>query len=153
MDSGLSKKAKAWLREYIEGEVKDLSEDVRKELLSIADKDSVEVYRGNYFDSREQAQERYKSEDLKKFSYSVKSPKSFSLDQEQAELFAQDINSNYGIVIRLNIEVAHIDLSALSEDITQDFDHEAEILVLEDCVVEATVVKEYSNVKKKLGLS
>ena len=153
MDFRVSDKTLKWLRLYIEGETDSLPEDIKMELMPYASTQPIEVFRGNYFETREHAVERYKNEDLKKISYYIRSPKSFSINQDVAELFAQDINSNYGIVLRLEINVPYIDLSALPEELTEDFDHEQEILVLEETTVEATVVKEYLNTKSKLGMA
>lgn len=148
----LSKMALNELVKYIHG-VSILSDQVLLELKTIAIKTPVTVYRGLSFETKEEFFEQYGKELY--INYKIKSGESFSLDIDEASLFAQDIYSNYGVLLELTLEVPYLDISQLPEEFqsqVEDFSHEQELLSLDEAIVKAKIVKVYKDTQKKIGL-
>ena len=148
----LSKMALNELVKYIHG-VSILSDQVLLELKTIAIKTPITVYRGLSFETKEEFFEQYGKELY--LNYKIKSGESFSLDIDEASLFAQDIYSNYGVLLELTLEVPYLDISQLPEEFqsqVEDFSHEQELLSLDEAIVKAKIVKVYKDTQKKIGL-
>lgn len=139
------------LLEYIEGEHVDFSSEDLSELRqkSIAEKRTV--YRGLYFETKEEFLDKHPdyNQETKTFTYKSKRQKSFSEDLEVAEVFAQDMYSNYGIVIELEID-SYIDINSLVNP--KDFNHEKEFLVLDPLNTKVRIIKEFHGSKNAIGL-
>ena len=149
----LSKMALNELVKYIHGG-SILSDQVLLELKTIAIKTPITVYRGLSFETKEEFFEQYGKELY--INYKIKSGESFSLDIDEASLFAQDIYSNFGVVLEINLENAYLNLSTLPLEIKEqieDFSHEQELILLEESVVSAKIIKSFKDTNKKLGLN
>ena len=148
----LSKLSQEELITYVQGEG-ELSLETLNELMTLAETSPRVVYRGLSFDSREDFEVKYGEDIFVK--YLAKAGESFSLSKESAESFAQDIYSNFGVVLEINLENAYLNLSTLPLEIKEqieDFSHEQELILLEESVVSAKIIKSFKDTNKKLGL-
>ena len=139
-----------FLIDYIEGDKSSFSEE---ELLILANHKTSgvqSVYRGLSFETKEEFLSKFPDcdLDLKTFTYKSETPQSFSTSLDQAEYFAQDIYSNFGVVFKIDLE-NYLDLNAIAPD---DFSHEQEILSVNPIQEKVKILKIFSNTKEKLGL-
>lgn len=151
MDRRLSSKAEKELRLFVEGESSEISTEVLQELKTFATPTKETLFRGLFFDSKEIFEERF-GVDSKSIALPYKIFDSFSKNEDVARSFAEDIESNYGVVVALELNCLCLDLSLFPE-VLEDFDHEQEIVTLEEGVVEGKIIFISKDRKTKLGLS
>ena len=139
------------INSFIEGEDVTFTAEDFKTFNKIKKNNSILVYRGLSFESKEDFKSKYPefNEEVGYLDYSIKGVESFSLSQEQAEYFAQDLYSNFGIVIEIELS-PHIILNEIVDN--PDFNHEQEALSLNEESVRSRVVKTFNNNKDKIGM-
>lgn len=139
------------LLDYIDGEHVDFSQEDIAQLREKSISGKKTVYRGLYFETKEEFLDKHPdyNQETKTFTYKSKRQKSFSEDLEVAEVFAQDMYSNYGIVIELEID-SYIDINSLVNP--KDFNHEKEFLVLDPLNIKVRIIKEFYGSKNAIGL-